>query len=111
MPIIGKTVSSGTPPLVYVIIRDLYYFYCTDIRHHWQVRWRGWLSFSGRQVFRRIRDGVSHGAFDQSGSRRPYAAADAFRYSIDKYDPSAGGAFGIAVMNTYVTNRYAAHRK
>ncbi len=109
MPIIGKTVSSGTPPLFYVVFGFLFF-----ILH-------GYTSFLANpdaglsfffwpQIFRGLGTAclmvplINQAVVGLTPQQMPSGIA------LTNMIRQLGGAFGIAVMNTFVTNRYATHR-
>ncbi len=109
MPIIGKTVSSGTPPLVYVIIGFAFFIlhgYTSSLAN----LDAGLAFFFWPQVFRGLGTAclmvplINQAVVGLTPQQMPSGIA------LTNMIRQLGGAFGIAVMNTYVTNRYAVHR-
>jgi DHA2 family multidrug resistance protein len=109
MPIIGKTVSSGTPPLVYVIIGFTFFIlhgYTSSLAN----LDAGLAFFFWPQVFRGLGTAclmvplINQAVVGLTPQQMPSGIA------LTNMIRQLGGAFGIAVMNTYITNRYAVHR-
>ncbi len=109
MPIIGKTVSSGTPPLVYVIIGFTFFIlhgYASSLAN----LDAGLAFFFWPQVFRGLGTAclmvplINQAVVGLTPQQMPSGIA------LTNMIRQLGGAFGIAVMNTYVTNRFAVHR-
>ena len=109
MPIIGKTVSSGTPPLYYVIGGFVFF-----ILHGYTSALAGPDSglafFFWPQVFRGLGTAclmvplINQAVVGLTPQQMPSGIA------LTNMIRQLGGAFGIAVMNTYITNRYMVHR-
>jgi DHA2 family multidrug resistance protein len=109
MPIIGKTVSSGTPPLVYVVIGFTFFIlhgYTSSLAN----LDAGLAFFFWPQVFRGLGTAclmvplINQAVVGLTPQQMPSGIA------LTNMIRQLGGAFGIAVMNTYITNRYAVHR-
>src|SRR5258706_6732869 len=109
MPIIGKTVSSGTPPLIYVIIGFTFFIlhgYTSSLAN----LDAGLAFFFWPQVFRGLGTAclmvplINQAVVGLTPQQMPSGIA------LTNMIRQLGGAFGIAVMNTYVTNRFAVHR-
>jgi DHA2 family multidrug resistance protein len=109
MPIIGKTVSSGTPPLVYVIIGFTFFIlhgYSSSLANPEA----GLAFFFWPQVFRGLGTAclmvplINQAVVGLTPQQMPSGIA------LTNMIRQLGGAFGIAVMNTFVTDRYATHR-
>jgi DHA2 family multidrug resistance protein len=109
MPIIGKTVSSGTPPLVYVIIGFTFFIlhgYTSSLAN----LDAGLAFFFWPQVFRGLGTAclmvplINQAVVGLTPQQMPSGIA------LTNMIRQLGGAFGIAVMNTFVTDRYATHR-
>lgn len=109
MPIIGKTVSSGTPPLVYVIIGFTFFIlhgYSSSLANPDA----GLSFFFWPQIFRGIGTAclmvplINQAVVGLTPQQMPSGIA------LTNMIRQLGGAFGIAVMNTYVAQRYAFHR-
>jgi MFS transporter, DHA2 family, multidrug resistance protein len=109
MPIIGKTVSSGTPPLVYVVIGFTFF-----ILHGYTSSLAGpdaGLSFFfWPQIFRGLGTAclmvplINQAVVGLTPQQMPSGIA------LTNMIRQLGGAFGIAVMNTFISHRYALHR-
>ena len=109
MPIIGKTVSSGTPPLVYVIIGFTFFIlhgYTSSLAN----LDAGLPFFFWPQIFRGLGTAclmvplINQAVVGLTPQQMPSGIA------LTNMIRQLGGAFGIAVMNTFVTNRVATHR-
>src|SRR5882672_8503118 len=109
MPIIGKTVSSGTPPLIYVIIGFTFFIlhgYTSSLAN----LDAGLAFFFWPQVFRGLGTAclmvplINQAVVGLTPQQMPSGIA------LTNMIRQLGGAFGIAVMNTHITNRFAAHR-
>jgi len=109
MPIIGKTMGSGTPPLYYVIFGSICF-----ILHGYTASLAnpeaGLAFFVMPQIFRGIGTAcltvplINQAVVGLSPQEMPSGIA------LTNMIRQLGGAFGIAVMNTYVNDRYAVHR-
>ena len=109
MPIIGKTVSSGTPPVIYVVIGFIFF-----ILHSYTSAMAGpdagLAFFFWPQIFRGIGTAclmvplINQAVVGLSPQQMPSGIA------ITNMVRQLGGAFGIAVMNTFISHRYALHR-
>jgi DHA2 family multidrug resistance protein len=109
MPVIGKTMGSGTPPIVYVIIGYVAFIlhgYTSSLATADASR----LWFIIPQFLR----GVGSACLIVpliSQAMVGLAPKDmASGIALTNMLRQLGGAFGIAIMNTYVTQRYAVHR-
>ncbi|AYB34674.1 DHA2 family efflux MFS transporter permease subunit [Chryseolinea soli] len=109
MPIIGKTLSSGTPPLVYVIIG----FTCFILHGYTSSLASpdaGLAFFFWPQIFRGFGTAclmvplINQAVVGLTPQQMPSGIA------LTNMIRQLGGAFGIAVMNTHITNRFASHR-
>jgi DHA2 family multidrug resistance protein len=109
MPIIGKTVSSGTPPLLYVIIGFTFFIlhgYSSSLANPDA----GLAFFFWPQVFRGLGTAclmvplINQAVVGLTPQQMPSGIA------LTNMIRQLGGAFGIAVMNTFITDRYASHR-
>jgi len=109
MPIIGKTVSSGTPPLFFVIIGFTFFIlhgYSSSLANPDA----GLSFFFWPQIFRGLGTAclmvplINQAVVGLTPQQMPSGIA------LTNMIRQLGGAFGIAVMNTYITNRYATHR-
>jgi MFS transporter, DHA2 family, multidrug resistance protein len=109
MPIIGKTVSSGTPPLVFVII-GITFFILHGYTSSLANLDSGLAFFFWPQVCRGIGTAclmvplINQAVVGLTPQQMPSGIA------LTNMIRQLGGAFGIAVMNTYIANRYATHR-
>lgn len=109
MPIIGKTLGSGTPPLVYVIIG-----FASFILHGYTSSLAdldaSLAFFVVPQIFRGIGTAclivplINQAVVGLAPKDLPSGIA------LTNMLRQLGGAFGIAIMNTYITTRYAVHR-
>jgi DHA2 family multidrug resistance protein len=109
MPIIGKTLGSGTKPIVYVVIG-----YIAFILHGFASSFatpdasRAW--FAIPQFLRGIGTAcltvplINQAAVGLAPQNLPSGIA------VTNMLRQLGGAFGIAMMNTFVNQRYAIHR-
>lgn len=109
MPIIGKTVSSGTPPLFYVIFGFLFFIlhgYTSSLANPDA----GLSFFFWPQIFRGLGTAclmvplINQAVVGLTPQQMPSGIA------LTNMIRQLGGATGIAVMNTFITNRYASHR-
>jgi DHA2 family multidrug resistance protein len=109
MPIIGKTVSSGTPPLVYVIIGFTFFIlhgYTSSLAN----LDAGLAFFFWPQVFRGLGTAclmvplINQAVVGLTPQQMPSGIA------LTNMIRQLGGACGIAVMNTFIANRFAVHR-
>ncbi len=109
MPIIGKTVSSGTPPLIYVII-GFTFFILHGFSSSLANPDAGLAFFFWPQIFRGIGTAclmvplINQAVVGLTPQQMPSGIA------MTNMIRQLGGAFGIAVMNTFVANRVALHR-
>ncbi len=109
MPIIGKTLGSGTPPIVYVIIG-----FVSFILHGYTSSLAtieaGQMWFAIPQVFRGVGTAcltvplINQAVVGLAPKDMPSGIA------LTNMLRQLGGAFGIAMMNTFVTQRFAIHR-
>jgi DHA2 family multidrug resistance protein len=109
MPIIGKRLAVGTPPVVFVVIGFIAF-----IMHGYSSSLstpdsgKAW--FIVPQIYRGIGAAcltvplINQAVIGLKPQEMPYGIA------LTNMLRQLGGAFGIAVMNTYVTIRYAVHR-
>jgi MFS transporter, DHA2 family, multidrug resistance protein len=109
MPVIGRTLGSGTPPIFYVVIGCLSFilhgytssFANLDADLHF---------FTWPQIFRGIGTAclivplINQAMVGLEPKDLPSGIA------LTNMIRQLGGAFGIAVMNTYVAQRYMVHR-
>jgi len=109
MPIVGRRLGAGTPPLVFVVIGFIFFilhgfsssFITPDV---------GLPYFFWPQVFRGIGTAcltvplINQAVVGLTPQEMPSGIA------LTNMLRQLGGAFGIAVMNTYVSQRYAVHR-
>ena len=109
MPIIGKTLGSGTPPIVYVIIGFISFIihgYTSSLATAEASR----LWFAIPQVFRGIGTAcltvplINQAVVGLAPKDLPSGIA------LTNMLRQLGGAFGIAMMNTFVTQRFAIHK-
>lgn len=109
MPIIGKTLGSGTPPIVYVIIGFISFIihgYTSSLATAEASR----LWFAIPQLFRGIGTAcltvplINQAVVGLAPKDLPSGIA------LTNMLRQLGGAFGIALMNTFVTQRFAIHR-
>jgi MFS transporter, DHA2 family, multidrug resistance protein len=109
MPVIGKTLGSGTPPIVYVIIGFIAFIlhgYLSSLATIESSR----LWFAIPQLFRGIGTAclmvplINQAVVGLSPKDLPSGIA------LTNMLRQLGGAFGIAMMNMFVTERYAIHR-
>lgn len=109
MPVIGKTLGSGTPPIVYVIIgftSFIIHGYTSSLATADASR----LWFAIPQVFRGVGTAcltvplINQAVVGLAPKDLPSGIA------LTNMLRQLGGAFGIAMMNTFVTQRFAIHR-
>jgi DHA2 family multidrug resistance protein len=109
MPIIGRTLQSGTPPLVYVIIGCISFIlhgYTSSLANPDA----GLSFFTLPQIFRGVGTAcltvplINQAVVGLAPKDMPSGIA------LTNMIRQLGGAFGIAIMNTYVAHRYVAHR-
>lgn len=109
MPIVGRSLGSGTPPLVFVVI-GFVFFIAHGYTSSLVTPDVGLPFFFWTQVFRGIGTAcltvplINQAMVGLSPQEMPSGIA------LTNMIRQLGGAFGIAVMNTYVTQRYAVHR-
>ncbi len=109
MPIIGRRLGAGTPPLVFVVI-GFVFFILHGYTSSLATPDAGLPFFFWTQVFRGIGTAcltvplINQAMVGLSPQEMPSGIA------LTNMIRQLGGAFGIAVMNTYVTQRYAVHR-
>jgi len=109
MPVIGRTLSSGTPPLVFVVIGCVSF-----ILHGFTASFAnpdaGLHFFTWPQIFRGLGTAcltvplINQAMVGLAPKDLPSGIA------LTNMIRQLGGAFGIAVMNTYVAQRYVVHR-
>src|SRR5882762_3754260 len=109
MPVIGKTLQSGTPPVYYVIVGCISF-----ILHGYTSSLAdpnaGLAFFTLPQLFRGLGTAclmvplINQAVVGLTPQQMPSGIA------LTNMIRQLGGAFGIAVMNTHITNRFAAHR-
>src|SRR5260221_1580371 len=109
MPIVGRRLGAGTPPLVFVIIGFVFF-----ILHGYTSSLAtpdvGGAFFFWPQVFRGVGTAcltvplINQAVVGLTPQEMPSGIA------LTNMLRQLGGAFGIAVMNTYVAQRYAVHR-
>ncbi len=109
MPIIGRRLGAGTPPLLFVVIGFLFF-----ILHGYTSSLVtpdvGLPFFFWTQIFRGIGTAcltvplINQAVVGLTPQEMPSGIA------LTNMLRQLGGAFGIAVMNTYLTQRYAVHR-
>jgi len=109
MPIIGKRLAAGTPPVIFVVIGFIAF-----VMHGYSSSLstpdsgKSW--FIVPQIYRGIGAAcltvplINQAVIGLKPQEMPYGIA------LTNMLRQLGGAFGIAVMNTYVTIRYAVHR-
>lgn len=109
MPVIGKTLGSGTPPIVYVIIGFVAFIihgYLSSLATAEASR----VWFVVPQIFRGIGAAcltvplINQAVVGLAPKDLPSGIA------LTNMLRQLGGAFGIAMMNTFVTQRFATHR-
>ncbi len=109
MPIIGKTLQSGTPPLYFVIVGCISFIlhgYTSSLANPDA----GLAFFTFPQIFRGVGTAcltvplINQAVVGLTPQEMPSGIA------LTNMIRQLGGAFGIAVMNTYVNNRYVLHR-
>jgi MFS transporter, DHA2 family, multidrug resistance protein len=109
MPIVGRSLGAGTPPLVFVVI-GFVFFIAHGITSSLVTPDVGLSFFFWTQVFRGIGTAcltvplINQAMVGLSPQEMPSGIA------LTNMLRQLGGAFGIAVMNTYVAQRYAVHR-
>jgi DHA2 family multidrug resistance protein len=109
MPIVGRSLGSGTPPLVFVVI-GFVFFILHGYTSSLVTPDVGLPFFFWTQVFRGIGTAcltvplINQAMVGLAPHEMPSGIA------LTNMIRQLGGAFGIAVMNTYVTQRYAVHR-
>jgi DHA2 family multidrug resistance protein len=109
MPIIGRTLQSGTPPVYYVVIGCVSFIlhgYTSSLANPDA----GLAFFTWPQLFRGVGTAcltvplINQAVVGLTPQEMPSGIA------LTNMIRQLGGAFGIAVMNTYVNNRYVLHR-
>lgn len=109
MPIIGRRLGAGTPPLIFVVI-GFVFFILHGYTSSLVTPDAGLPFFFWTQVFRGVGTAcltvplINQAMVGLSPQEMPSGIA------LTNMIRQLGGAFGIAVMNTYVTQRYAVHR-
>lgn len=109
MPIIGRTLQGGTPPVYYVVVGCICF-----ILHGYTSSLAdpnaGLAFFTWPQILRGIGTAcltvplINQAVVGLTPKEMPSGIA------LTNMIRQLGGAFGIAVMNTYVNNRYVLHR-
>jgi MFS transporter, DHA2 family, multidrug resistance protein len=109
MPVIGKTLGSGMPPIIYVVIG-----FVSFILHGYTSSLAnpdaGLTFFIVPQIFRGIGTAclivplINQAVVGLAPKDLPSGIA------LTNMLRQLGGAFGIAIMNTYIITRYAVHR-
>ncbi len=109
MPIIGKSIQSGLPPLIFIIFGFIFF-----ILHGYTASLAtpevGNSFFILPQVFRGLGTAmltvplINQSVVGLAPQSMPYAI------SLTNMIRQLGGAFGIAIMNTYINTRYWVHR-
>jgi DHA2 family multidrug resistance protein len=108
MPVIGKTLGSGTPPIVYVVI-GFVAFILHGYTSSLATAESGLAWFVIPQILRGVGTSclivplISQAMVGLSPKDMPSGIA------ITNMLRQLGGAFGIAMMNTFVTQRFAVH--
>lgn len=109
MPVIGKTLGSGTPPIVYVVIGFVSFIIHGYLSSQATAEAsRAW--FIVPQIFRGIGAAcltvplINQAVVGLAPKDLPSGIA------LTNMLRQLGGAFGIAMMNTFVTQRFATHR-
>jgi len=109
MPIIGRTLQGGTPPVYYVVIGCVSFIlhgYSSSLANPDA----GLAFFTWPQIFRGVGTAcltvplINQAVVGLTPKEMPSGIA------LTNMIRQLGGAFGIAVMNTYVNNRYVLHR-
>jgi DHA2 family multidrug resistance protein len=109
MPIIGKTLQGGTPPVYFVVVGCISFIlhgYTSSLANPDA----GLAFFTIPQIFRGVGTAcltvplINQAVVGLSPQELPSGIA------LTNMIRQLGGAFGIAVMNTYVNNRYVVHR-
>jgi len=109
MPIVGRRLGAGTPPLVFVVI-GFVFFILHGYTSSLVTPDVGLPFFFWTQVFRGIGTAcltvplINQAVVGLTPQEMPSGIA------LTNMLRQLGGAFGIAVMNTYVAQRYAVHR-
>jgi len=109
MPIVGRSLGAGTPPLVFVVI-GFVFFILHGYTSSLVTPDVGLPFFFWTQVFRGIGTAcltvplINQAVVGLTPQEMPSGIA------LTNMLRQLGGAFGIAVMNTYVAQRYAVHR-
>ncbi|HEV8512478.1 MAG TPA: DHA2 family efflux MFS transporter permease subunit [Cyclobacteriaceae bacterium] len=109
MPIVGRSLGSGAPPLIFVVI-GFVFFILHGYTSSLVTPDVGLPFFFWTQVFRGIGTAcltvplINQAMVGLAPHEMPSGIA------LTNMIRQLGGAFGIAAMNTYVTMRYAVHR-
>ncbi|MBS1508443.1 MAG: DHA2 family efflux MFS transporter permease subunit [Bacteroidetes bacterium] len=109
MPIIGRRLGAGTPPLVFVVT-GFFFFILHGYTSSLVTPDVGLSFFFWTQVFRGVGTAcltvplINQAVVGLTPQEMPSGIA------LTNMLRQLGGATGIAVMNTYVTQRYAVHR-
>jgi DHA2 family multidrug resistance protein len=109
MPIIGKRMGSGTPPIVFVVIGFISFIlhgYLSSLAN--PDAGRAW--FIVPQIFRGIGTACLTVPLINQAAVGLAPKDLAYGISLTNMLRQLGGAFGIAVMNTYIAQRYMLHR-
>ncbi|NOT73357.1 MAG: DHA2 family efflux MFS transporter permease subunit [Cyclobacteriaceae bacterium] len=109
MPIIGRSIQGGVPPLIFVVLGFIFF-----ILHGYTASLAtpevGNSFFTLPQIFRGMGTAmltvplINQAVVGLTPKEIPYAM------SMTNMIRQLGGAFGIAIMNTYVNTRYWVHR-
>lgn len=109
MPIIGRSLQGGVPPLVFVVMGFVFFFLHGYTAAH-ATPDVGNSFFIIPQIFRGLGTAmltvplINQSVVGLAPQQLPYAV------SMTNMIRQVGGAFGIAIMNTYVNTRYWVHR-
>ncbi|OYU97811.1 MAG: MFS transporter [Bacteroidetes bacterium B1(2017)] len=109
MPIIGKTLGSGTPPIIYVVIgftAFIFHGYFSSLATaESSLMW-----FAFPQLLRGVGTACLMVPLINQAMVGLKPQDYASGIGLTNMLRQLGGAFGIAMMNTFVTQRYAVHR-
>jgi len=109
MPVIGKTLQGGTPPVLYVLIGCVSFIlhgYTSSLANPDA----GLAFFTWPQIFRGVGTAcltvplINQAVVGLTPKEMPSGIA------LTNMIRQLGGAFGIAIMNTFVSQRYVVHR-
>lgn len=109
MPIIGRTLQGGLPPIIYVVI-GCFSFILHGYTSSLANPDAGLDFFTWPQIFRGVGTAcltvplINQAVVGLSPKEMPSGIA------LTNMIRQLGGAFGIAIMNTYVAQRYVVHR-